>query len=328
MPLDWQPLVDLVHARQKFLLTTHIRPDGDALGSVLAMAEALRRLGKEVQAVVASPLPPRYRFLEPCGRVESFEPPGDAFRGADAVLVIDTGTWGQLGSFGPFLQTLPAAKVVIDHHVTQDDLGALRLVDTSAEAAGRLVREAIRALGVSLSPTMATALFVALAMDTGWFRHSNTTAATFTLIAELMAAGARPELLYQELFEQNSLPRMKLMGLVLNRLETANQGQVAWSEIRKTDYPATGAVPSDTEDLVNLMLSVRGVEVGLLFMEQPRGGIKVSFRARSRVDVGRVAEQFGGGGHRPAAGATLTGTLEEARARILEAVGIALTASA
>jgi phosphoesterase RecJ-like protein len=328
MPLDWQPLVDLVHARQKFLLTTHIRPDGDALGSMLALGEALRRLGKDVRMVVASSVAPRYRFLEPYGRVEHFEPPGDEYGSADAVVVLDTGAWGQLGSFGPFLQTLPAAKVVIDHHVTQDDLGAVRLVDTTAEATGRLVREAVGALGLPLSETMATLLFVALAMDTGWFRHSNTRAPTMALGAELLAAGVRPELLYDELFEQNTLPRTKLMGLVLDRLETAYQGQVAYSEIRKADYEATGAVPSDTEDLVNLTRSLRGVEVGLFFMEQPRGGVKVSLRARSRVDVARIAGQFGGGGHRLAAGVTLTGTLEEARARVLEAIGAALAASA
>ena len=327
MPLDWGPFVDLVRRHQRFLLTTHIRPDGDALGSMLAMAEILRGQSKAVRTVIASNTAPRYRFLDPEGRVEHFEPPGDEWRSADCVLVLDTSAWGQLGAFGPFMRSLPVAKAVIDHHTTQEDLGAMRLVDTTAEATGRLVCEAADALGVALSPNVAGALFVALAMDTGWFRHSNTTAATLALAARLAGAGAQPEVLYEKLFEQNSLPRLKLMGLVLDRLQTAYDGRVAYTEIRRGDYETTGATPMDTEDLVNFPRSLTGVDVGLLFMEMPRGGIKVSFRSREGVDVAVVAESFGGGGHRQASGAILSAPLDDARAQILEAVAVALPAA-
>src|SRR5437588_8268660 len=190
MPLDWFPFVDLVHRHQRFLLTTHIRPDGDGLGSMLALDEVLRQRGKEVRLVIASTFPPRYAFLDPDSRIEAFAPPGEAWGNAEVALILDTGTWNQLGSFGPFLGTLPAAKAVIDHHPTQDDLGALRLVDTTAEATGRLIYEAITALGCPLPETAAQGLFVALAMDTGWFRHSNTSAATFELVGALVRAGA------------------------------------------------------------------------------------------------------------------------------------------
>src|SRR5262245_46986360 len=152
MPLDWAPFVDFVRHHQRFLLTTHVRPDGDGLGSQLALAEALRSLGKQVRQIIASKYPPRYDFLDPEHTIERFEPPGDAWRDADAVIVLDTGTWNQLGDFGPFMQQLPCEKVVIDHHMTQDDLGALRFVDTTAEATGRLTFEGIAALGVPLSP--------------------------------------------------------------------------------------------------------------------------------------------------------------------------------
>ncbi len=130
-------------------------------------------------------------------------------------------------------------------------------------------------------------------------------------------------MLYEYLFEQSSLPRLRLKGLILDRLQLTHDGRVAHTEIRQGDYAATGALPSDTEDLVNYTLSVAGVEVGLFFMEQPRGGVKVSFRSR-RVDVARLAEQFGGGGHRLAAGAILETTLDVARARVLQAVAAAL----
>ncbi len=161
-------------------------------------------------------------------------------------------------------------------------------------------------------------------MDTGWFRHNNTTPATFTLAADLVRAGARPTEAYECLFEQSTLARLQLMGLVLSRLQITHGGKVAHTEIRRDDYASTGATPQDSEDLVNYTRSLGGVEVGLFFMEQPRGGVKVSFRSRQRIDVARLAERFGGGGHRLASGAILETTLDDARRRVLAAVGEAL----
>jgi phosphoesterase RecJ-like protein len=325
MPVDWSPFVKLVNAHHRFLLTTHVRPDGDGLGSILALAETLEQHGKHCDLVISSVFPPRYAFLDPKHRIARFTPPGDQWRNAEAVLVLDTGTWNQLDAFGPFLRELSVPKGVIDHHQTQDDLGATRFIDVTAEATGRLTFEAIRALNYPLTASTASHLFVALAMDTGWFRHANTTPATFALASELMSAGARPELLYDKLFERNSLPRLKLTGLILDRLQVTENGKVAYTEVRRGDYELTKAVPQDTEDLVNFTRSVVGVEVGMLFMEQPRGGVKVSFRSRT-LDVARIAERFGGGGHRLAAGATLQASLDEARARVLEAVRAAFHA--
>jgi phosphoesterase RecJ-like protein len=329
MPLDWSPFIDLVRRHQRFVLTTHVRPDGDGLGSMLALADVLEAppLSKTVRMTVASVLPPRYDFLDPARRIRRFEPPGSLYRDTDAAIVLDTGTWNQLGDFGVFLRSLPIAKAVIDHHLTQDDLDALRMVDATAEATGRLVYEAILALGGPIPASAAHCLFVAVAMDTGWFRHNNTTSATFTLAADLVRAGARAAEAYECLFEQNTLGRLKLMGLVLSRLQVTHRGRVAHTEIRRDDYSSTGATPQDSEDLINYTRSLSGVEVGLLFMEQPRGGVKISFRSR-RVDVSRLAERFGGGGHRLASGAVLETSLDEARRQVLAAVGEVLTEKA
>jgi phosphoesterase RecJ-like protein len=326
MPVDWSPFVQLLRDHQRFLLTTHIRPDADGLGSLLALGEALQLRGKTVRRIVASAWPPRYDFLDPAKTIERFTLPGDTWRNVDAVIILDTGTWNQLGDFGTLLRDLPAARAVIDHHPTQDDLGAARFVDTTAEATGRLVFEALQALGVQLTPTMAHHLFAALATDTGWFRHSNATAATFGLAEKLVAAGARPTALYDQLYEQHTMPRLHLVGVVLSRLQLTDDNRVALTYVQRDDYTATGAQPSDTEDLVNYTRSVAGVEVGLFFMEQPRGGIKVSFRSRARVDVAKVAESFGGGGHRLASGAVIEGSLTEVKARVLAAVHLALRA--
>jgi bifunctional oligoribonuclease and PAP phosphatase NrnA len=320
MSIDWTPFVELVHKHQRFLLMTHVRPDGDALGSELGLADALAQLGKSVRIVIASPLPPRYHFLDSASRIERFNPADPGFRETDVVIIVDTGTWNQLGDFGPFLQTLNVPKVVIDHHRTQDDLGALRLVDVTAEACGRLICDAARALGTQPSVEGASALYMALATDTGFFRHSSVKASTYVLAGELVAAGANPTEIYRNLFERNTLARWKLVGRVLDRLSLLAQGRVAFTRVYLADYESTGAIPMDTEELTEYPRSIDGVEVGLVFIEQPAGGIKVSFRSRESVDVSRLAEQFGGGGHRQASGAALNLTMDEAVEKVTRAV--------
>ncbi|HWY85194.1 MAG TPA: bifunctional oligoribonuclease/PAP phosphatase NrnA [Gemmataceae bacterium] len=320
MPINWNPFVELVRRHQRFLITTHVRPDPDGLGSQLGLADALEQMGKQARLVISSVAPPRYNFLDPGRRIQRFTLPGAEYRDAEAIIILDTGTWGQLGDFGTFLKTMNVPKFVIDHHLSQDDLGAVRLVDTTAEATGRLVYEAVQALQQKLSPQAADCLFAAVATDTGWFRHLNTTAATFALAEKLASAGARPTPLWDFIYEHNSLACMRLKGVGLSRLRTEENGKVALTEILLSDYAATGATPQDTEDMVNYTRSIAGVEVGLFFVEQAAGGVKVSFRSRERIDVAKIAEAFGGGGHRLASGATLAGTIADAEARVLDMV--------
>jgi bifunctional oligoribonuclease and PAP phosphatase NrnA len=320
MPVDWSPFVEFVRLHQRFLIMTHVRPDGDALGSEIGLACALRQLGKAVRVAVASDLGPRYEFAGAIdGPIERFRAPGDEFRDADAIIVVDTGTWSQLDDFGPFMRSMTCGKAVIDHHRTQDDLGGLRFVDTRAEAAGRLVYEATMALGVPLTTAAANAIFLALATDTGWFRHSSVEPRTFDLAEELVRAGARPTPLYDAVYSQSTLARMRLVGRALERMTAAAGGRVVHTEVRLADYAETGAVPPDTEDLINYPRAVAGVEIALVFIEQKDGGTKVSFRGTEAHDVGRLAEQFGGGGHKMAAGATVARPLAETRAAVLRA---------
>ena len=320
MGINWQPLVELVAHSEKFLITTHVRPDGDALGSMIALAGALRQRGKQVQCVISSSYPSRYDFLDTRREIQGFAPPGSKLLPVDALVVVDTGTWNQLDVMADFVRKLDAPKLVIDHHVTQDELGATRLLDTTAEACARLIYEAVLAIGGKLTLEVAEALFVGLAMDTGWFYHRNTTDRTFALVQELVQAGARTNYLHEQLFERNTLGRLKLTGLILDRLTVTAGGRIAHSAIHKTDYEQTGSRPPDSEDLINYTMSLAGVEIGLLFMEQPRGGIKISFRSRGQIDVSKLAERFGGGGHPQAAGATVQSALDEVRARVLDAV--------
>jgi phosphoesterase RecJ-like protein len=161
-------------------------------------------------------------------------------------------------------------------------------------------------------------------MDTGWFRHPNTTARTLSLAAQLVEAGANPTEIYEDLNERNTLGRQRLAGLVLSRLTLAAEGRIAHTAIYIGDYESTGAVPQDSEDMVNFTRSIDGVEVGLFFMEQPSGGTKISLRSRQRVDVARIAETFGGGGHRLASGAIVLAPLADVRPRVIAAVAAAL----
>jgi phosphoesterase RecJ-like protein len=327
MTIDWTPLADLIETHDRFLLTTHARPDGDALGSEVGMAGLLRQKGKDVRVVNASPTPPRYDFLDPDGTLfERFNVTvrPEALADREVLVILDLSAWNQLGDMAEFVRGFEGPRVVVDHHVSQDDMGATFLKDTTAEATGTLVLQAVRALGATLTPEVATGLLTAIAMDTGWFRHSNTRASTMRAAAELIEAGAAADRIYRQLFERNTMGRLKLMGEALVNLRTELDGRIAYTAVTQADLLRTGAIPPDTEDLVDYTVSLRGVEVGLLFIEQARGGVKASFRTRTDVDCARLAGLFGGGGHRAAAGATIPGAMPEIVERVLAAVRQAL----
>jgi phosphoesterase RecJ-like protein len=329
MTIDWTPLADLIETHDRFLVTTHVRPDGDALGSEVGMVGLLRQKGKNVRVVNSSPMPPRYDFLDPDRNL--FEHFGHDVGPTDladreVAIILDLSSWSQLGDMVSFIRQFPGHRVVVDHHVSEDDLGATVFKDSTAEATGILVTNAIVALGCSYTPDVADGLVTAIAMDTGWFRHSSTKASTFRAIADLIDAGAKVDEIYRKLFERNTLGRLRLTGETLAGLKCDLDGKIAYAVISLDDLHRTGAIPADSEDLVDYTVSLRGVEVGMLFIEQARGGVKVSFRARNGLDCSRLAGQFGGGGHHAAAGATVAGTMESIVERVIAAVRTALNA--
>jgi phosphoesterase RecJ-like protein len=243
----------------------------------------------------------------------------------EVFIVLDTTAWAQLGAMGDVIRATKLRKVVLDHHVSADDLGAEVFKDTEAEATGRLVIEAADQLGVPLSPEIAVPAFVALATDTGWFRFSSTRSETLRLAARLVDAGAVPDRIYRDLYENDSLARLRLLGLAMARVQSESDGRLIYTWIERRDFDAAGALPSDSEDLINLMLAVGKSEAALILVEQTTGGFKVSFRSRCGLDCAQVAQQFGGGGHKKAAGAFLAESLESARSRTLDAMRAALT---
>lgn len=321
-PVDWPRFVELVRANKRFVLTTHIRPDCDGLGSALAMAAILERLGKEAIVVNGFALSPNLRFIDPAGRIKHLgnDISAEELESADVLMILDTSAWAQLSHIENIIRNTKAKKVVVDHHVSGDDLGAEEFRDTSAEATGRMVFEAAEHLGVEITPDIAKPLFAAIATDTGWFRFSSTTSGTYRLVAQLIDAGAVPSEIYGELHEQETLARLQLVGRTMARTRTELDGRLIYTWIERRDFEATGALPTDSEDVINMTLAVGGTEAAVILVEQVGGGYKVSFRSQCELDCSQVAQQFGGGGHRKAAGAMVREPLVTARSRVLDAV--------
>lgn len=326
MAVDWKPLLDIVRAHQRFVISSHVRPDADALGSEMGLVGVLESLGKTVRIINPSETPNHLKFLDPEGRITKLNNGVtiDEACDTDVHIVVDTSAWGQLAEVGNVLKKTEAKKVVIDHHLSSDDLGAQEFKDTSAAAAGELIVDLAEALDVPLCAQQAQSLFCAIATDTGWFRFPSTTSGTYRTIAKLVDIGAQPQLLFTELYERSSLARLRLHGIVLGRVELACDGKVAHTYVLRKDFKATKTHPSDTEDLVNECLTVDGTVGAFIVVEQRSRQMKVSFRSRAGLDVSQIAEQFGGGGHKQASGAMLDQPLEEAQQKVLAALAGAI----
>ncbi len=323
--IDWLRFVDLVGGHRRFLLVSHVRPDCDALGSQLALAGMLEQLGKDVWIVNGFAVPPNLQFLDPQRKLKQLgvDVQAGQLDSREVIVVLDTTAWVQLGAMAEVIRASKALKMVIDHHVSEDDLGAELFKDGEAEATGRLVLEAGEALGVRFTPEIAQPLFAAIATDTGWFRFASTGAETFRAAARQLEAGAQPDRLFKDLYETESLARLRLTGRTLARTQTELGGRLIYTWVERGDFEATGALPSDTEDLINMTLTVGGTEVALILVET-KSGFKVSFRSRCELDCSRIAEQFGGGGHRRAAGAQLREPLATGREKVLAVVRAAM----
>jgi phosphoesterase RecJ-like protein len=329
MSINWPRFCEIVKNSHDILLTSHIRPDCDALGSELGMAGILESLGKKVRIVNGHPTPPNLAFIDPTKRIGVIGQNVALadLQSCDLMMVLDTSAWAQLGAMGDVLKSLSCKKIILDHHESDEDLGAEPFKNTKAEAAGRLVMEAADALGVTLTPEMATPLFAAIATDTGWFRFGSASAYTYQLAAKLIDAGAKPSAIYNSLYERETLGRVRLRGIILSRVTTELEGRLAHTYVLNEDFASTGALPSDTEDVVNQALGIEGTQFAVIMVEQTTGGFKLSFRSRCAVNCNELAAQFGGGGHKAAAGAFVAGPFSEVQPRVLDAVRSALNNS-
>ena len=330
MKINWNPLQTIIQSHQTFVISSHVRPDADAIGSEIGLACILESLGKSVQIANTSATPPNLYFIDPTRQARQL---GSAIKPeevaqAEVHIVVDTSSWAQLSDVGKVMRESNAKRVVIDHHVSSDDLGAIEFKDVTSEATGSLIFQLSEALGVTITPAAATALFAAIATDTGWFRFPAVTSETMRIAGRLIECGASPQAIYRELYEQGTLARMRLVGRALGKMQLDCDGELAYTTIEWNDFVETGAIPSDTEDLVNECLKVLGTKGAFIAIEQQNRQVKISFRSRlESLNVAAVAEEFSGGGHRLAAGATLAAPFAVAVSRALDAMRAAVIAA-
>ena len=316
-------LADEIRKRQRFVITSHVRPDGDAIGSSLAMAYALRELGKDVRVVFRDePPPPLQVFpgvseIEVTGRVDD---PGDA------VIVMESGDLKRTGVEG-----LDRGFVInIDHHLGNSMYGSLNWFDLSAAACGEMVFDLVKALGVPLTPEIATHVYVAILTDTGSFHYSSISPRTFDICRQCVEAGVDPPAVARSIFDSNNLGRLKLFGAVLSKMELDPSGRLATVYVDRQLARECGGTYEDTEGLINLPLTVKEIQAVVFFKEDATNDWRISMRSKGEVDINAVAKQFGGGGHKNASGCSARGPIEELkklfRARIIEQIDAAAPA--
>ena len=316
---DFQKAIEFIDRSKNILVTTHTRPDGDACGAVAAMYEILSALGKKAEVVLPSEMPEWYEFLfakKPAilGKDVSVEQlkSGEFFQ-ADLIILIDVNSNNQLSKFTEILQENEKPVLVLDHHITNDGLGDVELIDTTAAATGIIIFDLLKYAGWKLDEKTATALFVAIATDTGWFQFGNTDSRVFSACAELMELGADSARLYNDLYRDFSAQRFRLMTVMLNTLQLHFDGRYAEQHILVGDFKRTGARRKDTENLIDECQRIGTVEAAALFVELADGRIKCSLRSKGSVDVRLIAAKFSGGGHTMASGAHLAGPMENAK---------------
>ena len=322
----YRQVIDVLSHCRRVLVMTHVRPDGDALGTVAAAVLGMRKAGIEGEVLLLSHLPRKYSFVFQDNQIKHYDaeegwPAALSLDHFDALLVMDTGTWNQLPGLQERITGWNKPKLVVDHHLTQEDWADVKLVVTEAAAAGEIAAELLDVWGIEFDQPIATALFLAIASDTGWFQFSNTRPYTLRLAARLIEAGVDTDQMYQHLYQNERAERVALQTRAQQSLELLLDGRLAVMRVTRGDFQDTHANVGDTENLINVPLQIRTVEVSILMVEPKEAGpIRVSLRSKGRVDVARFAERFGGGGHARAAGLKLDSQLQDAHDRVVSAM--------
>jgi phosphoesterase RecJ-like protein len=307
-------------AGHRVALSTHISADGDGCGSEAALARLLAQRGMSVKIVNPTPWPSLFDFLLGGDVVEASAKGTKALAGIDLLVVLDISDLKRLGILAKSVRKLTVPRLVIDHHVPSDDpAGDVLLTDTTACATGELVYDLARILGLEFTPAIAQALYTAILTDTGSFRYSNTSPRCLAIAAELLALGVNPEDMYQRVYANAPLGRVRVLAEALTTLEVDATHGLSWLSLTSGAVERHDVKSEDLDGIVEHARSIMGTRMALFFRDLGHGKIKVSFRSTGDVDVNRFARGFGGGGHAKAAGAMITGPLEEVRNAVVEA---------
>jgi len=313
----------IIRSHERFLITTHDFPDGDGLGSEMALHFFLEKLGKSSAVVNTGPTPEKFQLVDPRREIRAYTP-GDSLPPADAVFVVDTADWKMLGPLEKPVRDLGVPVVFIDHHIAEPEMTAGNIIDERFASTGELMYALIQGAGGEIDADTALAIYVSIVTDTSSFRYRRTTAKSHTIAAELLQKGVSPETVYQSIYARDSLGKLRLFGHVLQGVRTSPDERIAWLTVPKAAREGFGATIEDTESFVAQLSLLEKVEIGILFREDDDGRIKVSLRGKGDVPVIGIAKKLGGGGHRHAAGVRLRLPLAEAIAVVCREAGALL----
>ncbi len=306
-------VVEKLQKTGRLVLLSHVLPDGDCIGSMLALGKALRALGKEVTMVNSDPIPEYLTFLP---LAETVRLPEEVKDWPSVAVCLDCSDMARLGE-GLSALVRDKTLVNIDHHVSNTQFGAVNYVHPDAAATGQLVADIIDALGVPWDRELGVLIYTAIATDTGSFQYSSTTVSVHLLAAKLIGTGLDVAAVNQSLYETKSLASVKLLGRALDRLEMTPDHRVAWISLDRATLQRLGAKDEHTEGIINFTRAIDTVEVGMLFREIAPGKVKVGLRSKQLVDVNKLAAVFGGGGHQRAAGCLIEGELGQVVPRVI-----------
>jgi bifunctional oligoribonuclease and PAP phosphatase NrnA len=303
-----QAILNFIRRGERFLVCSHSRPDGDAVGSMLAMGMLLEQMGKRAELISADRIPSIYGTLPGSAEIRT----GHRVQGLyDAAILLECDDYSRTRLLG--LEAYPIVN--IDHHTSGKEWGRLNWIDREAASAGELVYRLAKAAGATITPEMATCLYTTVLTDTGGFCYGGTRASTFGLAKELVEAGANPIQVAQDVYFSTPAAKLLLLGAALSNLH--RQGRMAWLWVTHKDMMRANAAEEDCEGIVNFALSIAGVETAVFLRELPEGPIRLSLRGKGKLDVAAIAAELGGGGHENAAGCTLEGPLRRALEEIL-----------
>jgi len=312
-----QQIVDAVRTRRRFVLSSHSRPDGDAIGSQLAMAYALRTMGKEAEIINVDPAPAPLMAFPGVADIQLASSVDGDF---DAAIIMECGDLKRTGVSG-FERFF---VINIDHHPGNEAYGQINWFDASAAACSEMVYDVVRALGVPLTREIATHIYLAILTDTGSFHYSSISPRTFEICRECMAAGVDPVLVARNVYDSNNMGRLKLFGAVLGAMQIDQSGRIAIVYVDHEMARAAGGTYEDTEGLINLPLTVKEIEAVVFFKQEKGDEYRVSLRSKGDTDIGVIAKEYGGGGHKNAAGCTITGPIEELQKTFVEKLECAI----
>lgn len=316
MELLFDRVAKLVRSQERFLLTTHPIPDGDCLGSEMALHFYLKKIGKQSQVINAGPTPEKFALLDPHREIHVFNP-SMALPKADLIFVVDTNDLRMLNDMESSLRGSNAPIIFVDHHVPETDDVEEHLIDERYAATGELVYDFLRHLRADIDSEIALSLYVAILTDTGGFRYKRTSPKSHLIAAELLQKGICPEKIFQSIYARNSIGKVRLFGHILEGISTRCGGRIGWVTVHREARERYQATIEDTESFIGQLTLIEGLDIAIMFREEPDGRIKVSLRGMGEVPVIGIARKFGGGGHRHAAGMKIPLSLDEVVEKVL-----------